>query len=58
MESLFFWDIMLCSLLKVSQQFKGTYHLHLQGQRISTTRNLHEEGSRLTMFFMLVPPEH
>jgi hypothetical protein len=34
-----FWDITLFSLLKVNQCFKGTYHLHLQGRRISQARN-------------------
>jgi hypothetical protein len=28
-----FWDIMLCSAMKVNQHFRGTYCLHLQGQR-------------------------
>jgi hypothetical protein len=39
MKSYFFWDIMLCSPLKVSQRFRWTYYLHLQGQRISQARN-------------------
>jgi hypothetical protein len=30
-----FWDIKPCSLLKVSQCFGGTCHLHVQGQRIN-----------------------
>jgi hypothetical protein len=29
----------LCGLLKVNQRFRGTYRLHLQGQRISQVRN-------------------
>jgi hypothetical protein len=35
---------MPCSLLKVNWRFGGTWHLHLQGRRISTARNQH--GSR------------
>jgi hypothetical protein len=42
MKSTIFWDIMLCSPLKVNQHFRGTYHLHLQGRRISQARNQHE----------------
>jgi hypothetical protein len=30
-EDAFFWDIMTCSLLNISQHFRGTCHLHLQG---------------------------
>jgi hypothetical protein len=32
------------SLVKVSQHFSGTYHLHLQGQSVSQARNYHKEG--------------
>jgi hypothetical protein len=39
MKSSVFWDVRPCSLLKVSQSFGGTRHLHLQGQRISQARN-------------------
>jgi hypothetical protein len=35
MKSTIFWDIMPCSPLKVDQRFRGTYHLHFQGRRIS-----------------------
>jgi hypothetical protein len=28
-----FWDIMLCSPLKVIQRFGATYNLHLQGRK-------------------------
>jgi hypothetical protein len=41
MKSSIFWDIMLCSWLKVNRHFRGTYRLHLQGQRISWVRNQH-----------------
>jgi hypothetical protein len=33
-----------CSLLKVSEHFGGICHLHLQGRRISRTRNWCETG--------------
>jgi hypothetical protein len=42
-----FWDITLCSLLKVSWHFRGTCSLHLQGWRISQVRNQHEAGSKV-----------
>jgi hypothetical protein len=31
-KSSIFWNIMPCSLSKLSQYFWGTHHLHLQGQ--------------------------
>jgi hypothetical protein len=42
MKSAIFWEIMLCSPLKVNRSFGGTYRLHLQGSRISRSRNQHE----------------
>jgi hypothetical protein len=39
LKSTIFRDITLCSLLKVNPRFGGTYHLHLQGRKISGTRN-------------------
>jgi hypothetical protein len=30
-----FWDITLCSLLKVNRRFGGTHCLHLQGRQVS-----------------------
>lgn len=30
-----FWDIMLCTLVKVNEHFGVTYCLHLQGQRLT-----------------------
>jgi hypothetical protein len=42
MKSTIFWDITLCSLLNVNRRFRGIYHLHFQGRRISQTRNQHE----------------
>jgi hypothetical protein len=32
MKSTIFWDITLCSQLKVVRHFRGIYCLHLQGQ--------------------------
>jgi hypothetical protein len=37
-----FWDIILCSPLKVNRRFGGTCRLHLQGRRISQERNEYE----------------
>jgi hypothetical protein len=34
-KSSIFWDITLCSPLKVNQRFRGTCHLHLRGRRKS-----------------------
>jgi hypothetical protein len=47
MNSSIFWDIKLCSLLKVNQNLRGTCHLYLQGWRVSQARNQHEAGSKL-----------
>jgi hypothetical protein len=41
-----FWDIALCSSLKVNQCFRGTCYLSLQSQRISQARNQCEAGSK------------
>jgi hypothetical protein len=41
MKSTVFWDMMLCSPLKVNQLFGGTYHLHLQDE-ISRAKYQHE----------------
>jgi hypothetical protein len=52
MKSTIFWDTMLCSLLKVNWHFRGTYHLHLQGRRISRATHQHEsrwQGERLCL---------
>jgi hypothetical protein len=37
-----FWNIMLCSALKVSRRFRGIFRLHLHGRRISQARNQRE----------------
>jgi hypothetical protein len=41
-----FWDIMLCSPLKVNWRLGGTCRLHLQGQRINQARNQCEACSK------------
>jgi hypothetical protein len=46
MNSSIFWDIMLCSPLKVNQHFGGKCCLHLQGKRISHARKQPEAGSK------------
>jgi hypothetical protein len=46
MKSSIFWDITLCSPLKVTWYFGGTCHLHLQGQRICQARHQHETDSK------------
>jgi hypothetical protein len=46
MNSSIFWDVMLCSWLKVSRRFGGIYRLHLRGRRISRTRNQREASSK------------
>jgi hypothetical protein len=45
-ESPIFWDIILCSPLKVNQSFRGTCCLHLHEQRISQARNQWAAGSK------------
>jgi hypothetical protein len=44
-KSQIFWNVTTRSLLKVNRFFVGKY-LHLQGRRISQTRNQHELGSK------------
>jgi hypothetical protein len=39
------YDITLCSPLSVSRRFRGTYHLYLQGQKISWARHQCESRS-------------
>jgi hypothetical protein len=45
-ESSVFWDIALCSLLKVNQRFIGTSRLHFQGRRIIQARHQCESHSK------------
>jgi hypothetical protein len=42
MKSSTFWDITLCSSLKVDRRFGETCDLHLQYRRISHARNQHQ----------------
>jgi hypothetical protein len=42
MKSSVFWDITPCSPLKANRRFGGTCRLHLQGRRISRSRNQRE----------------
>jgi hypothetical protein len=51
MKGTIFWDIKPCNLLKVKRHFRGTYHLHIQGQRISQAR--YQRESR-----RYIPPKH
>jgi hypothetical protein len=39
MKNTTFWDITPCSPLSVNRHFGGTYRLHLQGRKTSSTRN-------------------
>jgi hypothetical protein len=45
-KSSVFWDITLCSPLKVNRRFGGTCHVHLQCWRISQARNQCEAGGK------------
>jgi hypothetical protein len=53
MNSTIFWDITLCSLLRVSWRFGGPYRLHIQGWKISRARNQRERRwqAQLCLFF-------
>jgi hypothetical protein len=42
MKSTIFWDKMQCIQLTVNRRFGGTSRLHLQGRRVSQTRNQRE----------------
>jgi hypothetical protein len=42
MKSSIFWDITLCSPLKVNRRCGGTSRLHLQGPKINQARNQRE----------------
>jgi hypothetical protein len=46
MKSIIFWDISLCSTLKVNRRFGGTYRFHLQVRRISRAWNQREAGGK------------
>jgi hypothetical protein len=51
-KSFILWNITPTSSLKVDRCFRGTYHLHLQGRRISQTKKQHE--AELAICFILV----
>jgi hypothetical protein len=51
MKSTIFWYIKPCNPLKVNSRFRGTYHLHIQGQRISQARYQCESRR-------YIPPKH
>jgi hypothetical protein len=46
-KSSIFWDITLCSLLKINWHFGGIYCLHLQGQRKGKQATSMKGGGRL-----------
>jgi hypothetical protein len=46
-----FWNITLCSPLKVNRRFGGACRLHIQGRKIIQARNQHGAGHVLTSLF-------
>jgi hypothetical protein len=50
-----FWDIMLCSMLKVKWCFRRKCSLHLQDQQASEAKNQHEADSKQSLISRLVP---
>jgi hypothetical protein len=48
MKSSIFWDITMCSPLKVNRRFGRICRLHLEGRRIGQTRNQHESRWQVT----------
>jgi hypothetical protein len=44
-NSYIFQDIMPCRSVKVNRHIGRTYHLHIQGRKVSQARNRHEAGS-------------
>jgi hypothetical protein len=54
MKNCVFWDMTLCSPLRVNQRFRETCHLYLQGWRLRHTRNLYEAGSKRSLFFEML----
>jgi hypothetical protein len=57
-KSIILWDTTPCSLVNVNRLFGGTCRLHLQGWKVSQTRNQHELGrnhGRSITCFRLVP---
>jgi hypothetical protein len=53
-----FSGITPCSLFKVNHYFGGTYRLHVQGRRMSQSRNQHEASSSTGLLLSLfIDPE-
>jgi hypothetical protein len=46
LKSSVFWDITLCSRLKIMRRFGRTCRLHFQGRKISQERKQHEAGGK------------
>jgi hypothetical protein len=46
MKSSIFWDVTLCSPLKVNRRFGGTCRLHHQGQRINRATSMKAGGKQ------------
>jgi hypothetical protein len=46
-----------CTLSKFSRRLRGTFHLHLQGRRMSQIRNQHNAVSKQSHFCILNCPE-
>jgi hypothetical protein len=63
MKCFVYWDITLCSPLKVNRRFGGIYCLHIQGRRINQAKNQREAlcllpGScRFFLLWLLLDPE-
>jgi hypothetical protein len=55
MKSFIIWNFTSCNPEKVNRLFRGTYHLCIQGRRVSQTRNQHETGSKQAL---LIDPAH
>jgi hypothetical protein len=52
-----FWDITLCSPLKVNRRLGGTYRFHLQGRRISKKPERNQVASIPWRWRRHVPPK-
>jgi hypothetical protein len=48
-----FWNITLCSPVRINRRFGGTYRLHLQSRRINQTGFQHEAGRKQLCFCLL-----
>jgi hypothetical protein len=55
MKSTIFWDITPCSPLSVNRRFRGTYRLHLQGQRNKFSKK--PVSKRVASWRRYVPPK-